>query len=68
MRTLLLLNLTFALAGCASRTSPTDQINPAVKMRYWAIQDANRERISSPRPQAAHLPAPAAEMQPLTKK
>ncbi len=45
MRTLLLLNLTFALAGCASQTPPTDQTNQAVKMRYWATQDANRERI-----------------------
>jgi hypothetical protein len=45
MRTFVLLNLVFALAGCASKNPPTDQTNQAVKMRYWAIQDANRERI-----------------------
>jgi uncharacterized lipoprotein YmbA len=45
MRTWLLLNLTFALAGCASTRPPTVQTNQAVKQRYWAIQDANRERI-----------------------
>lgn len=45
MRILMLLNLLFALAGCASKKPPTDQTNQAVKMRYWAIQDANRERI-----------------------
>ena len=45
MRTLLLLSFVFALAGCASQPPPTDQINQAVKMRYWAIQNANRERI-----------------------
>jgi hypothetical protein len=52
MRLLLLLNLTFALAGCASKPTPTDQTNQAVKTRYWAIQDANRERI----PLVDHLP------------
>ena len=41
----ILLSLSFALAGCASRPKPADQSNLAVKMRYWAIQDANRERI-----------------------
>ncbi len=45
MRILVLLNLTFALAGCAAKPSPTVQSNPAVKMRYWATQAANRERI-----------------------
>lgn len=45
MRIPLLLSLLFALAGCASPPSPTDQTNQAVKLRYWAIQDANRERI-----------------------
>lgn len=41
----LLLSLSFALAGCASQPRPTDQSNLAVKTRYWALQDANRERI-----------------------
>ena len=41
----LLLSLSFALAGCASRPRPTDPSNVAVKERYWAIQEANRERI-----------------------
>lgn len=45
MRILVLLNLSFALAGCAAKPSPTDQTNQAVKMRYWATQAANRERI-----------------------
>lgn len=45
MRIPLLLSLPFALAGCASKMPPADPTNQAVKMRYWAIQDANRERI-----------------------
>ncbi|MDO8545498.1 MAG: hypothetical protein Q7S40_34075 [Opitutaceae bacterium] len=40
----------FALAGCASPEKPTAQVNQAVKSRYWAIQDANRERIPIPLP------------------
>lgn len=40
----LLLSLTFALAGCASPEKPVVPGNLAVKSRYWAIQDANRER------------------------
>jgi hypothetical protein len=46
----LLLSLTFALAGCASRPRPADQSNVNIKMRYWAIQDANRERVPLPLP------------------
>lgn len=46
----------FALAGCASPEKPTAQINQAVKSRYWAIQDANRERIPSFYPLPVRLP------------
>lgn len=54
MRFLLL--LPFALAGCASPEKPTAQVNQAVKSRYWAIQDANRERIPSFHPIPLRLP------------
>lgn len=55
-RLLWLLSLPFALAGCASHEKPTAQVNQAVKMRYWAIQDANRERIPLFHPLPVHLP------------
>ncbi|MDP3069646.1 MAG: hypothetical protein Q8N18_05125 [Opitutaceae bacterium] len=46
----------FALAGCASLEKPTAQVNQAVKMRYWEIQDANRERIPVSRRLPVSLP------------
>lgn len=56
MRTLLATFFFFALAGCASPEKPAVQVNQAVKMRYWAIQDANRERIPFLRPLPLQLP------------
>lgn len=56
MRIHLLTIFTFALAGCASPEKPAVQVNQAVKMRYWAIQDANRERIPDFRPLPVQLP------------
>lgn len=52
----LCLLLHFALAGCASPETPIAPVNQAVKMRYWEIQDANRERIPAFRRLPVSLP------------
>lgn len=41
------------LAGCAHRPESPDPVGQAVKARYWAIQEAQRER---PAAKAIRLP------------
>ncbi len=46
MRPWLLLSVV-VLAGCAHRPETPEPVDQAVKARYWAIQDAQRERSTS---------------------